>query len=58
MSEPEILGTVFQKSLLKLNPELRDKILCQEIFNCWYEIFQTFADKFFPGQSRRQNFSS
>ena len=48
MSEPELAGVIVQKSLAETNPALYKKILQQQIFNLWYEIFPKFADKFFP----------
>lgn len=40
-------STIIQKNLSK-NPELRRKILQQEIFNRWAEILPNFANKIFP----------
>lgn len=47
MSKPEIIGAVIQKNL-SLNPEMRKKLLQQEIFNRWSEIFPNFSNKVFP----------
>ena len=47
MSEAELAGAAIQKALAE-NPNLRKKILQRQIFNCWYEIFPKFADKFYP----------
>ena len=48
MSEPEKVGAVLQKSLVKIDPALRRKLLQQEILNRWNEIFKSLADKIFP----------
>ncbi len=48
MSEPENVGVILQKTLEKINPELRKKLLQKEIFRRWHEIFTTLADKISP----------
>ena len=48
MGELENIGAVLQKSLEKINPELRKKILQKEIFKRWHEIFKSLANKISP----------
>lgn len=48
MGELENIGAVLQKSLEKINPELRKKILQKEIFKRWHEIFKSLAGKISP----------
>lgn len=48
MSLPEFIGAVLQKSLNESNPQLRRKLLQQQIFSRWHEIFKTLADKLSP----------
>ena len=47
MSKIEIIGAVIQKNLAE-NPNLRKKLLQQEIFNRWSEILPAFSNKIFP----------
>lgn len=47
MSKIEIIGAVIQKNLAE-NPNLRKKLLQQEIFNRWSEILPTFSNRIFP----------
>ena len=54
MSELENIGAVLHKTLAETNPELRRKILQQEIFNRWHEIFKPLADKFSPVEIKDQ----
>lgn len=48
MGELENVSAVIQKSLAETNPKLRKKILQQEIFNRWHEIFHPFDEKIIP----------
>lgn len=48
MSEIERVGVVLQKTLEEINPELRKRLLQNEIFKRWHEIFGTIAKRFSP----------
>lgn len=54
MSEPELAGAAIQRALAE-NPNLHKRILQQQIFKRWQEIFPNFADKFFPVKIEGEN---